>query len=157
MSGMFDGIENAQSFDSGVYPEPGVYELQINRCLGKPDRFGVKMFIAELKILASTNPLRPPGTSMSWIVKLNKDPALGNIKGFMEQAMKCWCVDTGKGLQAVQIDSATSEAIVGPSQPLAGVTIWAEFFNHKTQAGGNFTRVKWGLTEAQRAKTSQAA
>ena len=136
--GMLAKISEAKYSEGGVYILPGVYRLEVIKCIAKATRTGKNAFIAEFKILESTHKDRLPGSLCSWVVTLDKEPALGNIKQFISEAA---------GVPIEAVDEAGAEAIVaetGPSpNPLAGYIVRAAAVDILTKAGRTFTKVKF--------------
>lgn len=87
--GHFDGVNNATEFESGSYfPwSNSKYKCEISRVLVKPARKGFNVFIAELNVLESSNPDVTPGTSRSFLQKLNVDGADATLKAFAYAAL----------------------------------------------------------------------
>lgn len=83
-SNYFDGVNNAPEFESGSYfPWADArYVCEISRVLVKPARKGFNVFIVEMNVLESGHPEVSPGTSKSWLQKLNVDGADGALKSF---------------------------------------------------------------------------
>lgn len=80
----FAGVNNAAEFESGSYFPwaDAQYTCEISRVLVKPARKGFNVFIVEMNVLESTHPEVQPGTSKSWLQKLNVDGADGTLKAF---------------------------------------------------------------------------
>lgn len=132
--GLFKGIESAKTSKGGVYPLPGVYTLEITSAKTGVSRAKRHFFVAEFRVLASTNADRPEGSEMSWMVMLDHDSALGNIKAFLSAAT---------GSAEDEIDEAGVEAVVSAANPLKGCKVRASAVNVKTRAGGDFTKMSW--------------
>lgn len=138
--GMFDGIDKVSSSSGGAWLLPGKHRFRIN-ALKSPDglRNG-QCFIAELAVVASTNPAYVEGQSVSWIRNITKhrEMALADIKGFLAAVANC---DEGT------IDSAAARDAVSDDQPFAGAMVDCEAFNRPTKTGGEFTRTLWTAVE----------
>lgn len=133
-NGMFDGIETARVSEGGVYFKPGVYLAKILACKAIRDRKGVGTFVAECELLESSEPSLPKGTLCSWVVKLDKEPALGNIKGFVAAALDA----DPKAVKAENVEQVCSEG-----NPLKGTILRVSAQNITTKAGAPFTKVTW--------------
>lgn len=142
--GIFGGIKTAKSTEGGLYFAAGDrYVVEIQRIKSDKTRKGIPFFVVECKILHSYNGKMAKGTQPSWMVTLDKDAALGNIKQFVEAVMG---VDMN---QVSDVEAEQSvEMICGSEQPLAGDIVVTETWNKDTQAGGKFTRHKWMLPTA---------
>ena len=134
--GIFGKINEATYSDGGVYVLPGVYRFKIRNVLYKRTRQQKDAFIAEFEVLESTNPERPVGSTCSWMVTLDKEPALGNIKQFLAEAM---------GQPMVAITEQVVEAVISAGNPLGakGVCVRASAVNIKTKRNTDFTKVKF--------------
>jgi hypothetical protein len=136
--GIFGNIKDAKYSDGGVYLKKGVYRLEILKVLYKKTRQQKDAFIAEFKVIDSTNTELLPGCVCSWMVTLDKEPALGNIKQFLAEALGC---------QMEQITEQIVEAVINESgekaNPLGGKFIRAAAVDIMTKAGRPFTKVKF--------------
>ena len=133
--GIFDGIGNAQYFESGKYVSPGLYKTVIQKVKQASTRQKRPFFVVEMKVLESSNLKEHPiGTDMSWMVMLDQDAALGNIKHFVSVASETPINE----VQAADAEDACSEG-----NPLAGVTVRVMAVNIKTRAQKDFTKVRF--------------
>lgn len=136
--GMFSGIDKAKSAEGGVYPVPGVFDLEVVALKAGKTRAGKNFFVAEFEILASSvQDARPVGSLMSWMVMIDPaylDTALGNIKGFLSVLT---------GIPHAKIDEAGVEDAVSAGNPCKGMRVRAAFNNIKTKAGKDFTKATW--------------
>jgi hypothetical protein len=133
--GLFSGIGSAKSNGGGVYFLPGIYTLECKACKTGETREGKKpFFVAEFTILESTNPDRPVGSTVSWMVMMDKylETALGNIKQ---------CAAALFGIPETDVDEAGVEALISAANPAAGIKVKAEATNIKTRAQKDFTKV----------------
>lgn len=132
--GMFDGIETAQISGGGAYFKPGAYKAKIISCKAIRDRKGVGTFVVESELLESSEPTLPVGSVCSWVVKLDKEPALGNIKAFVAAAMDA----DPKAVKAENVDQVCSEG-----NPLKDTILKVSATNITTKTGNPFTKVVW--------------
>jgi len=132
--GVFGGIKEAKYSEGGVYLKTGVFALEIQAVKYLRTRTGKDAFVAEFKIEESSNTELPVGGLVSWMVTLDKEPALGNIKQFLSSAIPC---DEGS------IDESVVEYAIGKDNPMAGRKVRASAINIKTKAGRDFTKVKY--------------
>lgn len=133
--GIFSGINKARQNKGGVYIEPGVYTLEVNKVIQKVSRAKDTLFIAEFTVLASSNPDRPVGTSVSWCVKIDDaylDTCLGNINAFVAALY---------GIPEADVTEQGLEEMVSADNPAAGTKIRAEAFNSPKKNGDDFTKV----------------
>lgn len=131
---MFDGIETARSSEGGVYFKPGVYRTKVLACKSLKTRKGIGAFVVETELLSSTEPSLPAGTLCSWVVTLDKEPALGNIKSFIAAAMHTETKD---------VTAAAVDMVVSAGNPLKDVILKVSAQNIKTKAGTDFTKITW--------------
>jgi hypothetical protein len=130
----YGAIHEAKYSEGGTYILPGVYRFEVLACKHITTRKKQDAFVVELKVLESTHPQRLPGSSCSWMVTLDKEPALGNIKQFIMAATGC---EEGAVTEQVVL------AIVGTENPLKGTLMRCSAVEISTKAGRPFTKVKW--------------
>ncbi len=133
--GLFGGIKEAKFNSGGVYFEPGSYRVKVAKISSGNTREGSRpFFVAEFTILESSNPKRPAGTSVSWMVMLDKfkETALGNIKGFVSALY---------GIAQDDVDEAGVEALISAENPGQGKEVLAVASMTKTKKGDDFTKV----------------
>ena len=146
--GLFGDIKGKRGTQGGVYFEPGLYLVEVNRVkLGKT-RKGEDFFVVETKLLESDNENRPEGSSCSWMVMFKHDAALGNIADFCRAGLYACAVqneaDPGvKHFEEIEIEDDDAEEICSEENPLAGTVLKVEAVNVKTRAGKDFTKVTW--------------
>lgn len=142
--GLFSKIKDAKSNGGGIYFLPGTYALECRANKTGVTREGRAFFVAEFTILESTNPDRPVGTSVSWMVMLDKniETALGNLKGYVSALF---------GIPEEEVDEAGVEALVSAENPGCGMKIRATASNIKTRAGKDFTKVLYSPYEKKAA------
>jgi hypothetical protein len=150
--GIFSNIDSAKGSEKSNYFLPGVYTAEIQRCKQGRTRKGVDFFVAEFKLLESSNPERAAGSSVSYMVMLPAGDdekmrlGLGNVADFMRAGLAAFAAQTeGVTMEpsTVPLDEETAEKVTGEENMLAGVVIKAEAFNAPTKAGTDFTRLKW--------------
>lgn len=143
--GFFGGIRSAKYSEGGVYLQPGVYRLRINRCKQGKTRTGVPFFVAEFEVLESSVEEQPAGSAVSWMVQIKPDtPALGNIRSFCEVVGGFTFDAECKGLseeEAQAREDAIVAEIVGEANVFAGTIVKASGSNIKTKQGRDFTKV----------------
>lgn len=133
--GIFDGIGSAQYFEGGKYIQPGLYLVEIQKVKQSFTRQKRPFFVVEMKVLETSNPKdHPVSTDMSWMVMLDQDAALGNIKHFISVASETPINE----VQAVDAEEACSEG-----NPMAGLRLKASAVNILTKAKKDFTKVKF--------------
>lgn len=149
--GLFTGIDKASYSENGVFFVPGNYVVEILKCKSGTTRKKVDFFLAEARILQSSNPDRPVGSRATWFVSIILDTsALGNIKNFIAVA---------SDIDEKEVDDAGAEMVVSDAQPLNGTILRATAVNLKTRAGKDFTKVSWEKYEGtvEEAKALRAA
>lgn len=134
--GLFSGIREAKVSQGGVYIAPGVYRSKILAVKQGTTRKGVGFFVVELEHLKSNNESHPAGARVSWMVTLDKDAALGNVKEFLSIV-----TDTPEE----QIDEEGVDLITSAQNPLKDTIVDISAINKPTKAGGEYTRVSWSL------------
>jgi len=132
--GLFAGIKEAQVTQGGVYIEPGLYTSRVEAVKTGKTRKGIPFFVVELTHLKSNNVNHPVGKNVSWMVMLNQDAALGNIKHFASVATET---------DEAEIDEAGIELIVSSENPLEGTLLNIDASNITTKAGTPFTKVRF--------------
>ena len=133
--GLFTEISKAKSSSGGVYFEPGTYLLECKACKTGQTREGSKpFFVAEFIILESSRSDRPVGTTMSFMVMLDKylETALGNVKG---------CAAALFDIPEADVDEAGVEMLVSAENPAAGNKVRASASTITTRQGKPFTKV----------------
>lgn len=149
--GVFGGIKGAKYSEGGVYLVPGVYRLKILICkyIKTAQHSGAKdAFVAEFEVLESNVADRPSGSTCSWMVTLDKLPALGNIKQFLLACLPDATED--------QIDESAVEFVVNEQKnPLKDYIVRCSAVNIKTKANRDFTKCKF-LRDADGAAAAAA-
>lgn len=134
---VFDKIGDATPNEGGNYILAGLYPvLYVNACKQiKSQDNGDDLCIVELDIIDSKVEGRETGETMSWIVNMKHQPALGNIKLFLSKVMCCELDDiTGK----------VADAAFSTSNPLGGRLIKCEAVEIETRKNKNpFTKCNW--------------
>lgn len=148
---------------------PGNYVVEIQRCKTGKTRKDVPFFVAECMVLecdelAKAND-RNVGNEMSYMITMDKDPALGNVADFMRMGLWIKALeqdalnqlptshgDKPRNAGEIDIDNDLAEMICGEENPLAGLRMGLHAFNKMTLAGRDFTRTKWTSVAEARAK-----
>lgn len=78
--GAFAGIGEVEVTTRGIYLLPGSYDLEVENILTITTRKKTNAFIAEFRVLKSSNPEVAEGALVSWYQALELDAALPNIK-----------------------------------------------------------------------------
>lgn len=145
--GLFDGMNEASSNNSGVYFLPGRYpRLELKRVDVIKNRKGDTCFLVEADIIESDVDERREGTSASWVANLTRhDAAMGNVKAFFEAViagypeMKTVLADPNKFNGNFE---KFTEYLV-KAQILVGCEIALSATNTRTKAGTDFTIHRW--------------
>lgn len=139
--GLFGGIEGAKFTDGGVYLQPGLHQLKIRAVKMIHTRANKDAFVAEFNVISSTNAAHKPGSEVSWMVTMDKDSALGNIKQFLasvlDQPMEAITEAVATACLAVEQNGQIVQNHLG------GREVYASAFNIKTKAKTDFTKVKF--------------
>lgn len=143
--GLFGKIKEAKYSEGGVYLTDGVFRLAIEALKLIETRAKKQAFVAEFKVLESSNATRQPGSLCSWMVMMDKEPAMGNIKQFLASML---------GVADDQIDESVAEFAVNPDNnkdtgpngtpaPIKGRIVRCSATNIKTKANRDFTKCKF--------------
>lgn len=133
--GLFSKIADASFSEGGNYLKEGVFRLEITKVISKKLRTGKDAYIVEFRVHESDNTAHRVGSEATWMVTLDKEPALGNIRQFIATA--CGTTDLSG------VDEATTELTVSAEQPLSGKFVRASGVNITTKAGRPFTKFKF--------------
>jgi hypothetical protein len=98
-------------------------KIRISQNKGKGTN-GNKMFVAEFKVLGSTNREMSPGSVRAWIVNLDKNPdtAMGNVK---QMLLALTGTIDGSKVSKEEMKELF-KAIMGPDQEAAGLPIYTD-------------------------------
>lgn len=132
--GMFSGISEAKYSEGGNYIKPGVFRLKVSKCIGKKLRTNKQAFIVEFNVIESDNAEHRVGSEVTWMVTMDKEPALGNIRQFIAAVME---------VDIEEVNEEVAELVVGEDNPLASKIVRASAVNITTKAGKPFTKVKF--------------
>jgi hypothetical protein len=132
--GLYSKIRESKYSEGGNYLQVGVFRLQINEVKSMRTRKGADAFLSVFKVLESTNTAHAVGSEVTWMVTLDKEPAMGNIKQFLASVFDVDMDD---------VDEAAAELAVGPQQPAKSRVVRASATNITTKAGRPFTKVKF--------------
>lgn len=147
----FKGIETiedtgrsskSQYLDPISETEQAEYTLEIGACRYHVG-FGGDSFIAEFTCLATNNPNKHPGQTMSMVKKITQKSlkfALRDIKAFVAAAY-------GKPFDT--ITEADCKAVCSSKQPLMGTQVKCIAYDTVSPKGGHFTNYKWSLVRGK--------
>ena len=160
---MFKGMAAAQMNGKGNYMGEGRYLVR-TKVLKVKEGFRGKSFILEFEILETTNAAHPVGSTGSWVVKLDKPQAYGDIKGLIfalamgvdpktvrspdqDPALHQQCATFTKAALSPEAAKALGE------EPdfLIGLPLRLETVKVKTSKGGDFTVHNWAPAEQEQA------
>ncbi len=123
---------------------PGNYVVRVSQVITKMGRGNKPLFIVEAEILESDVPERAAGSSASYIINLQNDMGLVNVKRFVAATQNIALNDK----EAMdEIDEQACEFIVGPDQPCAGQVLEVNCYLVDTKAGGKYTVHDWSYVE----------
>lgn len=147
--GLWDGIEDAELFERGVYLKPNfVGMVEVERTILKRTRAIGDAFIVEMRVIETNMPEEHPvGQKVSWFQKLaDKDVAF--------PAIKAWAAACA-GYKMTQKDAIEEEVspVLKEMMELAtdkpdandfiGIQLHVETVQVKTRADKDFTRHNW--------------
>lgn len=148
----FAGIGQAEVFETGVYIQPGVYLAEVKKVKQGETRKKREFFVVEMKVLETSDiKAHPVGSDMTWMVMMDQDAALGNIKHFLNVA---------GDIPLEEISEQDALDAVGQENPLQGTKLRIIATNIKTKAQKDFTKVKFmsadtSAADVQKAKSSE--
>ena len=128
----------------GVYLLPGDYKLKVREVKnGKAESQGWDFFLAEMEVVESTNPDRPAGMVVEWMVAFKNaqyaKTYVGNVKNFL------WAVFNGfdPSVQPEAITDKVWALATSEGQPLRGKTVQCSAVDKakKHTPNENFTRI----------------
>ncbi len=143
-AGIFGGMGSAKVAGGGRYIEPAKWHLEARelKVFESQRKRGQWFFAAEFDVLDVKAPADyegkfpfAPGDLVSWLVNMDNDSSLGNIKGLAMALVP--------GSEEEDIDDAAMEGLVDSSQPARGLKVWANAFHVETRKGTPFTKVVW--------------
>jgi hypothetical protein len=148
MASLFSNIEKAEFFANGKYVTPGLHLAEIVKVKSGVTRLKKPFYVVEMKVVESSNEKEHPiGTTMSWMVMLDNDAALGNIKHFLSVA-------AGKDIK--DVTEADGEESVSEENPFGGLSIRVMAVNIKTRANKDFTKVTFMPSDMSAADAQKA-
>ena len=136
---LFDGIENAHSSGAGRYIVPGNYlaTVQEIKTFESQQHAGRHYFCAEIKVDEyHGSEMVGEGETLTWLVDLSKQAALGNIREFVE------ALNPDVPLDGPEAKLVVAE-LCGPDQPASGMPVRCTALMITTKAGNPFTKVRF--------------
>lgn len=134
-SGLWDGLEDAEVGEGGNYLGLGIFDIEVVRCLVKKRRAKGLAFIAELRLLTSTNPDQQAGSQVAFFQGMDdKEIAFRAIKEFMAAICGLRPREDKERIKHEldpQIKQLTAMA-VGPQNALAGRRAHVETYKKTT-------------------------
>lgn len=128
-------VTEAKAGKTAIFPAPGTYDLEVLAVKEHTKQStNEELFIVEFKVLASSNPTRPVGSTMDWVLTMRYPSSPADAKRFVEVASEC---------KSEEVTDDALSYIVGPDQPLVGVKLKVTFFNKVTKGGKDFTKAKF--------------
>lgn len=150
--GFFDGINEKSGSRGGNYFTPGLYLVEVKRCVKDKMYNGVDFTAIECTVIESSVEDKPQGSTVNYFLMYDKWPEAnkGRLADFLRAAYVSYMHKNGAPSEEIPEDflnltltEKMAEAAFGPSQELTGVRLKAEAYNKKTKDGGDFTRVTW--------------
>jgi hypothetical protein len=141
---LFNGIEKASINQFGQYILPGRHRLKLKRCLTGRTRApqNKPFFVTEFVVVASTNPEMRVGEERNFMVMLDVDAALGNLKAFGVAAYTA----LNKGpVDEATITATAMEALVEKDGTVAAGTIYdvSGILRNSKKTGKDYTNLNW--------------
>lgn len=152
-------MKDAPIFGKGNYMGEGVYRVELTAVFVKPRWKGGNVFVAEFKILESSNPKHAAGSTGSWVPKIETPNTFGDIKSLMFAALginpKSVAPDDEKAHNQASLlakaacgsDSAKKElstlGFAEEDASVVGCIVGLECVQVKTKANTDFTRYTW--------------
>lgn len=153
---LFDGMPDADLNNKGNYMGPGRFLVETKAIKYKDSKHRGKSYIIEFTVVESTNPAHEPGSSGSWVIKLDKPQAWGDIKAFMMALAMDIDPKTAKTpkqdpelhakateLAKAAISAEHAQKLGAEEDFLLGLPVRLETTMTKTQKGGDFTIHAW--------------
>ena len=138
MKNPFVGISTASKSTRSRYINPGHYTLAVIqpklRDSENPTTRGRVYFIVDFRVVETTSETYQAGDTVSWLVTLGSEQALGDVKEFAGALI---------GGDESQVTDESTFALCQPDNPASGLTVKCEAFNVITQAGNDFTKINW--------------
>jgi len=168
-------METAKASGTGAYFGEGKFKVQVERVKMNANGFRGKSFIVEFKVLETNNATQredgtwngdPIGCTRSYVLKLDKPQAFGDIKNLVfaligqdpkkvgepEQNPKAHAEATKLVKAACDANYAAAlakeQGVTLEDVSLEGLSANLETFKKKTQKGNDFTVHNWGPVEA---------
>ena len=135
--GIFSGIDDAQITGASKYLGPGQWRLQVKKVevFESTKKKGRHYFIAEFEVLEASDDLAVIGETRSWLVNLDQEAALGNVKAFV--------LALTPGATEQEIDEEMVDELVSAENPAAGLVVKAEGVSRISKNGNEYTRFTW--------------
>lgn len=150
MTSLFDGIEDAEIYERGVYMSGGFDgEVEILKTIQNRSRKGDDAFIVDMRIVSGGTQKDPNGAKRSWYVKHN-DSFHGNVKVWAAAIMGYESSDK-EGIAekvAPRLKNLLLKAVANPEDnKFIGRRVHLVTATIETRAGGEFTRHDWSPTQ----------
>ena len=114
---LFKGIKDTPIRETAEYFPEGKFTVSVNRVKQHEKQTGQKYFIVEFKVLDSTNPQMPAGSTAQFMETFKFIPkGLARVKQFIVAA-------SGGDFSADDVTEEVAEMVVSEKQPLAGKTL----------------------------------
>ena len=145
--GMFGGLNQANSFESGSYFDiategPGTYLCEIVKVLAKQTQAKGPALIVELRVVGSENPRCPVGTTHGWVQTLSdRNIAFPNILAFLGAVAGFHSADEINARVKPNAEAMLEEAIQRGT--LTGKRVVVSAHAHTTKKGQVITRIKF--------------
>lgn len=152
---LWAGLSTAQVFENGVYFGPGIFDVEIVRCLSKDTQKSGLAFIVETEVLTSTNPEHPAGAKRTWFQSMkNKNVGFGAVAGFLLHAFALEN-NAARKTDFFPFLEPFMLRVTGPENVLSGCYLHLQCSMIKTKEKGNdFTRHDWSPFDYDEARAA---
>lgn len=135
--GIFSGIKDAQITGASKYLGAGQWCLKVKKCevFESTKKKGRHFFLTEFITVSSSDPHAVVGETRSWLINLDQDSAMGNIKAF--------ALALAPDSKEEDIDEEMMEDLISAENPAAGIEIRAEGVLRESKSGNEYTRFTW--------------
>lgn len=137
-------INSAKISGGGVYILPGEYVFEIEAFKVIKTRGKGPMFVAEFKVLETTNPERPIGSRPSFTVLVDQDWGPGNLKEFIVAASG---LDPSSARDEAKVNAENWDAVLEKAinaQSYSGMKVICSASEQaKKKSEGSFTKIRF--------------
>ena len=153
---LFKGMKDAPMFGKGTYMGEGVYVVELTNLFVKQRWKGGNVFVAEFKVVESNNEKHKPGSSGSWVPKIENPNTFGDIKSLVfaalgippsvakdNEALHAQASMLARAVCGSEAAKAELKAAGVEDYSLVGRQVRLECVQTKTKEQKDFTRYTW--------------